>query len=240
MHCECHFALRAKHMANKNKNRKNNRAKSGRGKKGQRPPPAWVAPFPPRMVRSFKYLDSVSQTESGTGGGYVHVWTPSSLFDPNNTGAGHQPMFYDQLLSSSGPYTRYRGLTTRVKVTFTCLNNSPCIVGLFASSSLSGPASLVAALERPWCKWTPLCGNASGKPVATLWFTIPNHVALGITRQHLLDDDNYAGYYNSSPGINFSVMTFVYGTGATVGSVNCTMEMDIQAELFSIAATGTS
>jgi hypothetical protein len=162
------------------------------------------------------------------------------MYDPNNTGAGHQPMFYDQLISSTGPYTRYRVLSVRAKITFTCLNANPAGVGLFASSSLSGPPSLIAAIERPWSKFTTVCGNTSGRPVAIVTMDVPAHEALGITKQHLLDDDNYAGYYNSSPGINFSIMTFMYGLGAAVGSVKALVEFDIEAELFSLAAVGPS
>lgn len=234
---ECHFALRAKQMTNNKRQKKSSKSRAGRV--AQRPG-AWVAPFPPRMVRTFKYLDTVTHTEGSAGGGYVHVFTPSSMYDPNNTGAGHQPMFYDQLISSTGPYTRYRVLSVKARVTFTCLSSSPSGVGLFASSSLSGPPSIIAAIERPWSKWTTVCGNASGKPVATLTMDVPAHEALGITKRHLLDDDNYAGYYNSSPGINFSIMTFLYGLGASVGSASVCVEFDIVAELFSLAAVGPS
>jgi len=223
-------------MANGKKNKK------GKGKRGSKNKvsKAWVAPFPPMMVRQFRYVENVTMTEGAAGGGYVHVWTPSSMFDPNNTGSGHQYMFYDQLLSSTGPYTRYRALATKVTVTFTCLSAQPCIVGVFASSSLSGPASYVAALEKPWCKWVALGGNVSGKPVARVSLYVPHAPALGITERHLRDDDNYAGYYNSSPGINLAVMTFVYGQGASVASCAGVVEFDTRSELFSLANTGTS
>lgn len=226
-------------MAGKNKKMNGNR--SGRSKRNQkRSPQLWVAPFPPLKVSRTKYCETVALTEGAAGTGFTYLWTPSSLFDPNSSGTGHQPLFYDQLCTSTGPYTRYRALHTRAIVTFTSLNAQATQVGAYVSASLSGPATLYAAMEKPWGKWSVVPGNTSGKPYVRFVIDIPHDKAMGVTRAHLKDDDNYAGYYNASPGINFGLWTWMYGLGGSVSSVSLSVEFDTTSEFFSVGNTGTS
>lgn len=202
--------------------------------------PSWVAPFAPRMVRRLKYCETVALVEGAVGAGALYVFTPSSLFDPNNTGTGHQPMFFDQLCTSTGPYTRYRVLSVRAKVSIISSSAPQSLVGLYLSPSLSTGASQVANLEKPAAQWKQLTPYNCGIPIATFAVAERSAKMLGITEKHLLDDDNYAGYYNSSPGINYALTLFAYGLSGVVFTGYATVELDLEAEFFSIGNTVSS
>lgn len=63
-----------------------------------------IAPIAPRFITKLKYADEV-QFSTTTGVPVYQNWNINSVFDPDRTGTGHQPMGFDQL---SAIYDRYR------------------------------------------------------------------------------------------------------------------------------------
>lgn len=59
--------------------------------------------FPKMLKFQHKYWEQLSLTDSG---GYVHhQFSCNGMYDPNTTGVGHQPMYYDQLAALYDHYT---------------------------------------------------------------------------------------------------------------------------------------
>lgn len=52
--------------------------------------------FPRQLTMSHKYVENV-QVSSSTGIMGKYLWSCNGLYDPNITGGGHQPMYFDQL-----------------------------------------------------------------------------------------------------------------------------------------------
>lgn len=223
------------------KNNKQNKKQRQQSKR-RRPTNAGMGltgPFPAKRAAKLRYVDSLTLTEGGAGAGATYGFTPTSLYDPNNTGAGHQPMYYDQLCSSSGPYTCYRTFATSAKITFINTTTTPCFVGWYVSPTGSAPASQIQACEKPWGRWRWLGSKDGSSGILTERCTIPHGKALGVTRRHLEMDDYYSGVYNSSPSKNYFLVVYVYGTTG-VASINFTVELVIDSEFFSLTNTGTS
>jgi len=189
--------------------------------------------------KPLRYIETVTLNEAALGSGAFNAYTPSSLYDPNNTGAGHQPMYFDQICSSSGPYTQYRTYFTRAKITFANFSTSAANIGWYVSPNGSTPASGLQALEKPFGDWTWLSGTNAGNAVKTFTVSIPHSRALGVTEEHLRNDDYYAGSYNSSPSKNFFLVVYAYGAAA-VSNMYCTVELDIDSEFFSLTNTSIS
>lgn len=67
---------------------------------------------PPKMYRTLKYSESTAlNPQDGLLG--KHFWSCNSIYDPNTTGAGHQPLGHDQYALF---YNHYRVLSSVIKV----------------------------------------------------------------------------------------------------------------------------
>jgi len=101
--------------------------------------------FPTEITRSFTYCDAfslASQTVTNAFG-TERVWRLNSLFDPDLTGVGHQPYYYDQV---SFLYMFYRVFEAAWEVTFTTPGTINCFAAVLAAASndtysLTGKAS---------------------------------------------------------------------------------------------------
>jgi hypothetical protein len=62
-----------------------------------------------------RYAEVVAKILSG--GFTYHQWSCNGLYDPNITGTGHQPMYFDQLI---GLYDHYTVLRSRFKIQVSC------------------------------------------------------------------------------------------------------------------------
>jgi len=101
--------------------------------------------FPTKIITILKYVDLYGLT-STAGGLATQVFSMNSAFDPDVTGIGHQPMYYDRY---SAIYNNYRVLGSRIVVeispTNTVAASGPFIMGIngsFSSASL-GTSSVV-------------------------------------------------------------------------------------------------
>jgi hypothetical protein len=75
-------------------------------------------PFPYKLVTKLRYHENTNLTPAALT--YQYNYNANSLFDPNRTGVGHQPMYYDQLCP--GVYTRYRVKAFSYKLTVSDAN----------------------------------------------------------------------------------------------------------------------
>jgi len=72
--------------------------------------------FPKMLQMTHRYVESVriAAPASGTIGKYL--FSCNGMYDPNRTGTGHQPMYFDQL---SALYNHYTVTSSRIRVEFT-------------------------------------------------------------------------------------------------------------------------
>lgn len=71
-------------------------------------------PVPTRLITNLKYSDIMIQAALAAGPGVIdYKFNLNSLFQPNITGGGHQPMGHDQLATL---YENYRVFSTKFKI----------------------------------------------------------------------------------------------------------------------------
>lgn len=94
--------------------------------------------IPVRRRARLRYVDNIELTSS-TGVIASHVFRANSIYDPDLTGTGHQPMGRDQMAQFFAHY-----VVVGSKITVEWLNNagssaseSPCIVGVYLNSDTS-------------------------------------------------------------------------------------------------------
>lgn len=68
--------------------------------------------FPLKQVKTLRYADLISVT-STTGIKGVYNFSANGLFDPDITGTGHQPMFFDQMMAI---YNHYAVIGAKIEI----------------------------------------------------------------------------------------------------------------------------
>lgn len=156
--------------------------------------------IPDRMLLKLPYYEAIKW--SGNTSAY-YDWNLNSIYDPNRSGVGHQPLGFDQWGKF---YNRYRVYGVTVRFSATNLADVPVRVGIIADNLASGVTYLSdqSKFEQPHMK-SFILGNAQGMNTRTFktffscakiqgspksrynsdnqfqatWFTNPNEIIAG-------------------------------------------------------------
>ena len=137
--------------------------------------------FPDRMVTKLRYVDNFNLTGSAGVVG-ANVFRFNSCFDPDLSGVGHQPMYFDQFCGATGtgPYGRYRVTSAKATVSFmqtnppaiAATNLGPIVVGLRTGAASGLYATNLSGLcEASNTTWTQLGDKAGGNNLKVLTAT---------------------------------------------------------------------
>lgn len=169
----------------------------------------------------------------------VWVFQANSLFDPDFTGVGHQPMYFDNWKQI---YSRYRVNFARITVTVVNTFVSTASVNTYsyklaivndAGQSASGvlPVNMTALVEQggPNVKWRYVSPSFNGR-LPKLKATCSPHRVLGLD----FKDDSLRSYTDASPGV--AACFFVCVTSADgftdPPQVTLSIKIDYYAEFF--------
>jgi len=108
--------------------------------------------FPDSEWATIRYSDEVPITSGGTYGQYT--FRGNSCFDPDETGIGHQPMYFDQYATV---YSKYKVKSSRIRVTAANYNAAAsAVIVLVPSSEIVTITSYSIAMEQPYAKRTEM------------------------------------------------------------------------------------
>jgi hypothetical protein len=201
---------------------------------------------PPETFVQLKYVDQfVLNPASGTTDNYV--FRANSLFDPNYTGAGHQPYGYDQWATFYSSWCVYR--TTLV---FTCTPPNLSTVTpqidnaiLYVTKRRTDPSAFAdvnTAIEDPYCMKYVMTSGYQKQPRLAVTLDTPSF--LGVDKKVYLSSQEYAGATGSNPTIQSYI---ICGAGSTAAGTNnpdpmyCTAELKFFVKFYNPAnLTGSS
>ena len=132
------------------------------------------APFPMRKNCTFLYKQpSTTITSAGINAFYAIRFRCNSLFDfdYDDLIANKQPLFYDQLLSDTGPYRTYKVNAWKTTYKIVNLETSRTLMVYFDPGSLAGPNDADTSLEvrnRPYVQSRILTPIGSGGAQTTI------------------------------------------------------------------------
>lgn len=146
--------------------------------------------MPDSVIVDLKYGFQV--TYAGISSFQLQQFKANSAFDPDLTGIGHQPRFFDQY---SAFYGRYMVLSCRLSTTITNLSDAdPMLIGVWpaatSSNTISNPSELV---EQSYVK-TRLIPLAGGDPVHLTSFMTTRKMRGGSVMS-----DDFSGTTSSDP-----------------------------------------
>lgn len=149
--------------------------------------------IPDVLVGKFPYSQTKSMLTSTSP---VSVTFRNSMFDPDYTGAGHQPFMRDQIAPL---YTKYLCYGFRYEITFTNTSPTVPVIYVVAPFNHSGsPSTIDLAREKPYSR-SGILTTTSSKGTVTLrgFFSAPR--ALGVSKKVFGSEKNYWANVGSNP-----------------------------------------
>lgn len=205
-------------MAPRGKGKMGKRVYKRRGKGRSRPKTTLanrsnLSPVPARFVTKMKYAEAVTVTGAGL---QKYYWNLNSLFDPNQTGTGHQPYGFDQLCGPTGValYNRYR--VYKVDYVLTVANDSYNIhYGVLPNNAgLSLIGNVSEMRENPRAQYAV---QNPGGTLKKITGTISLPALVGRTKSQYMADDRYQAVYNASPDESMTLGCFSQGLNDDTG-----------------------
>jgi len=182
--------------------------------------------FPNQLRFTHRYAETVTR-QSTTGTINQYVWSANGLYDPNITGTGHQPLYFDQLTAVYNHYTVLRSkISIQVvpKIADATCNSMTCVVyqSDSASAVLGTPEN---GKEMPWASWTQIStlSNTFG-PQNKLGLSFNAFKVFG---SRALSDSELRGTISSNPT---EQSYFIFLFRDSEGVANCTAIITVTIE----------
>lgn len=191
--------------------------------------PSVVNLFGRKKVK-LEYVETIilSSDSSGALQGYTgseYVWNLNSLYDPNQTGTGHQPYGFDQLKLLYQLYTVYGA-----HIDITVSNPSADGAVFFMSVQASNPNYSLSSQyqdviwEKNRAEGFPI--NNTGSQVKRIKRYYPIHKIEKVLKQKVLLDDQYSSNITSSPVLVPVVrVALANSTSTATLTAVCTMKL---------------
>lgn len=167
----------------------------------------------------------------------VQLFNLGSLFDPDSTGVGHQPLGYDQL---SQFYEQYVVMSVKYKISFVNgSSSSTALVGVCISDSLTTQTDSRLYIENGSCKWKVLGVSTGGQGVVSITGSAD------ISAIHGLTPSEHISAHLTAFGNNPSESAFLHvfaadSAGATAPAVYLIVEITYMAYLKGYVFTALS
>lgn len=179
------------------------------------------SPMAQKFKTHLRYTDQINLNPGVLGIRAVHVFRANSLFDPDETGAGHQPRGFDQIMPM---YEKYTVIGCQIKATFMAneanQNARVCVAVVNTGSPL---VSFNDYLESGTAN-TKFLTNTSQPSV-----TVMKNVSMSkwFSKSHLLSEDTVQGGLTSNPGEVCHFHVVVAGVNQQ-DTGNVTVQIEIQ------------
>lgn len=194
--------------------------------------PRGVFGFPESLTTLIRYNDVYTiQSSSGSAGGQIMRMT--SVFDPDFTGSGHQPLYFDQF---TPVYDNYVVLGATLNAEFSPLSDDteitttgPYTVGLTGNNntSYSGGSFVLAEQNK---SVTAVLGRDKGTSVVKLKMNYSPKSCLGVSP----DDDTIQSAVSTNPSKNWFVYAWVSDDNFTSGSVKVRITITYRVRFFNL------
>ena len=175
-------------------------------RRGRRSSPrtVFLKSIPDRLFCTLKYNDRITLNQASTGQIAFHGFRLNSLHDPDYTGVGHQPLYYDQLVNSlegNGLYHKYRvhacSWSLRIVNSDSNTEHSICVVPITHGNAISAAQDFDAICEAPYAQRRTLSVNSSGANQAVIKGSCKIKKLEGISSLNY--SGNYTAVYGSNP-----------------------------------------
>lgn len=180
------------------------------------------------LYARFIYSQEVALNPGIAGAAANQQFRLSSIFDPDLTGVGHQPVNHDQYAAI---YERYQVLSVKYTFWMQPNNSTSCIGGVFVSDVSATTTDPRVYIENGQCNWRYLASGAGIQPSK-----ITGSVSLarvhGVTPAQYKANDDYGAQFGANPVEEAYLTCFAAGTGGNdSGTVGGWIELEYTCKL---------
>jgi len=220
-------------MLKKNRKRNNNRKKGGynmasRGYTSIQP--VRFTGLSPVIKMTFKYTQTFTFSNLTTVA-QNQIFRLNSLFDPDVTGAGHQPYLFDQMVDK---YNRYRVLKTKWNIVFSAGSQSTHVGVVPTNGSFQAAVvdqtTYQSAIETPWARSNIASGP--GSPSTHFRGSISLNILNGTPLNEYLTDDRFSAFTTADPTEVLRLNVLTYNSNGSSSTVYGLVELEFEAILY--------
>ncbi len=202
--------------------------------------------FPNQLTTVMRWTQDFSMT-TAAGSSTVQDMRLTSLYDPNFTGAGTQPKYFDTLCGASGstaPYGQYRVLKSYYRVQF--MNGSSTsttgfygFVQPFIQNPVSSAATIAYTLDSANLAY--VIGGPSGNQSSNQGISGVVDIAKFVGVKDIKDDEDLLAAYNANPALNVFLRVGVRAQDdTTVFTLRVLVTLCYDVEFLSLNDAGNS
>lgn len=192
--------------------------------------------FPDRMLVKMNYVEIAQPGLGDNTNLYQGITFQNSLFDPNASGVGHQPLWFDQW---ANVYTNYRVKGWSYKITVENLSNVTGWAGIRHQDIGSGENNKETFMERKDSRWVVLGPIGSSRSIHYFKGYLDVAKTVGQTRLDVNTDDQYMASWNANPTKKCWLATYMAG-GTSSTPFRWTCKLTYYAELSGRLSPGGS
>ena len=150
---------------------------------------------PRAVIRKHRYASYYNFPTGVAGVVDGRVFSANSMFDPDVTGGGHQPLMHDQMAVI---YTKYLVIGAKITVTFiSATSEGASMVGIRTAKDTTILTNQDQLREHGDCKWKLITGLESGRSVTTVTKKFSPKRFFSVT--NLKDESDLQALPNASP-----------------------------------------
>jgi len=179
--------------------------------------------FPKKLMFTHTYCETVNLPSGAAGALSTYQWKANGMFDPNFTGGGHQPYYFDQI---SPLYDHYCVVGSRINVKFTPIaaNSVPAIIGCYINDDTTVSTTTVALQENKLAKWKVTAFNEQQTHEFTLNWSAKKFFGKGVLANTDLQatagtDPNELSVYSVFIDASTQVTAVTYQITATISYI---------------------
>lgn len=176
----------------------------------------------PHTVVALKYpSQALGIYEAAAGAGVSYTFSVNSIFDPDFSGSGNQPIGMDQWAQF---YGRYRVLKFRYKIYMVNLSSTVKVMaGIYFSPQSTMPANPTSWMAQPdlggKTRAVVLSAQGGGRDVATLSGSARLCDVFGVTQKEYTAEMDFAALVTNSPARQAYMHIWCLGDGSAIGSI---------------------